>query len=181
MYQKGDELPLDQNQMMRWLQRAAQQSSQAKVMMASILLKQPDGPSHYAEVMDLCKAAAADYAPGLHCVGSMYRHGLGVNKDLVEAVKWYRKAEGRDLPSTLELAEMYAYGEGTKADRVEAFMLFFEAGQMGSKDAAQNCVALWDRMDQSELKTTGKRLRQRNFDPEKTIDALRKVSATGTR
>jgi len=181
IYEKGLELPKDEAQTMRWLRKAAENDSHAKVTLAARLMKGPEGERHYAEAMDLCKAAAVDYPPGLHCVGHMYRLGLGVNKDPAEAVKWYRKAERYDLAATLELAEMYAYGEGTKADRAEAFMLFFEAGQMGGKGAPQNCVALWDRMDKSEQKKTGNKLRQRNFDPEKVIDTLRKVSAAGTR
>jgi uncharacterized protein len=175
MYDKGDELPKDEVQCLHWLEKAAENSSYAKVMLAGQLVKGPVAQRQYGKAMELCKAAAIDYAPGARCVGYLYRNGLGVDRNPGEALKWYQKAAPHDAKSAFDLAEMYSAGEGTKVDRPEAFMMFFHAGLLGAKDAPQKALALWRQMDRAEQKKTASKLRERNLDPDKVIAALQNI------
>ena len=54
-------------------------------------------------------------------LGLMYRHGLGVVQDYVEANRWFRlAAEQRYAPAQHSLGLMYANGEGVAQDDAEA-------------------------------------------------------------
>jgi len=170
MYGKGEEIPKDDPRRLQWLRKAADLGPAGKVLLAGQLIR--DSASNYPEAMQLCKAAAGNYPPAQRCVGYLYRHGLGVTKDPAEAVKWYRKAAGADQTSTLELAEMYAAGEGTKTDRIEAFMMYFDAGMMRAKGAFPKAFALWQQMDNAERKKVEGKLKERHLDPKKVIALL---------
>lgn len=148
----------------------ASQETAGKVLLAGQLIK--DSANNYPEALELCKAAAANYTPAQRCVGYLYRNGQGVAKDPAEAVKWYRKAAMFDQKSALELAEMYAAGEGTKADRVDAFMMYFQAGLMRAKDAFSKALALWQQMDKSERKKVEGKLNEQRLEPKKVIEML---------
>jgi len=171
MYGKGDEIPKDETKHMQWLRKAAELGPSGKVMLAGQLIK--DNANNYPQAFELCKsAAAANYAPAQRCVGYLYRNGLGVGKDPAEAVRWYRKAAPSDAKSSLELAEMNAAGQGTKADRVEAFMLYLRAGLMHTKDAFPKALALWQQMDKGEQKKVEGKLKEQRLDPKKVIAML---------
>lgn len=176
MYYKGEELPKDDAQSLRWLRRAAEINSRAKVLLAVRLLSAPQPEHHYSEVLDLCKAAARDDATGQRCVGHMYRHGWGVNRDPAEAIKWYKMAvSGNNVLAAFELGEMCASGEGTKVDRPEAFMMFLEAAQHGVKGAREKALALYQQMDKADIKKTNGKLTERRLDPKKVVTSLQKV------
>lgn len=180
MYEKGDELPKDDAQSLRWLKRAADKGPGAKVVLAMRYLSGPEAPQHYSEAFDLCKAAAAVspvYPPAINCVAQLYRRGLGVNKSPSEAIKWYQKAAPRNAQAAHELAGMYATGEGTKVDRPEAFVMFFQAALFGLKDAPQEALAVWQQMGKSERRKTADKLRERRLDPAKVIAALQKQAS----
>ena len=173
MYEKGEELPKSEEQTVRWLRKAAEISSQGKVRLAIHLLTQPDATHNYAEALDLCRAAAKDYAPGQSCVGYLYRKGWGVTQDSTEAVKWYQKAAAAsNLVAVMALAEMYENGEGTKVDRPAAFMLLYQAARMGVSGAKQKANDLLARLNKAELKQLDGKLRDRKFDPKSVFAAV---------
>jgi uncharacterized protein len=65
-------------------------------------------------------------------LGACYAGGLGVSKDLVEAVKWYRKsAEQGDAVAQWLLGFCYRSGEGVLKDPVEAVKWFRKAAEQG--------------------------------------------------
>jgi TPR repeat protein len=99
---------------------------------------------------------------------------LGVPKDSAEALKWYRKAAGLDKTATLELAEMYATGEGTKEDRPEAFVMYVQAGILasGEKGPLSIALSLWQQMDKSERKKAESKLEEHRLDAKKVVAAL---------
>ena len=67
-----------------------------------------------------------------------YANGLGVAKDEVEAVKWYRKAaEKGNAEAQLNLGEMYANGRGVEEDDVEAYKWFLLSGAQGTEQAKE--------------------------------------------
>jgi hypothetical protein len=173
MYEKGEEFPKDQAQALRWLRKAAELDSGAKVKLAGYLLMGPEGPAHYAEAIGLCREAAADSVPAQYCVGYLYRHGTGANRDLPEALNWYQKSASRYAKSAFELAEMYEAGEGTGINKPEAFFQFFRAGAMGLKGAYPKALAVWDEMNKSEQKKSASKLQSLRLEPKKAIADLR--------
>jgi len=173
MYDKGAELPKNDSRALMWLRKAAESSPRGMVLLAVHLLNEPDGKSHYAEAVQLCKAAATNFAQGQRCLGYLYRKGIGVDQDPRKALEWYRKAADRDDGLALsELAGMYASGEGTKIDRPEAFMAYFRASRLGVNGAPQKALALWRQMNKEDQKKTGKKLRAQSLDPDKVIAVL---------
>jgi len=178
MYQKGEQLPKNETQTMRWLRRAADTDSHGKAQLAVHLLTGPEASRNYAEALDLCKSAAKDYAPALPCVGFIYRKGLGVPKDTVEALKWYQKgAAESDTLCMMVLADMETAGEGTKVDRASALIWLFRASQMRTNGAAAKAKDLLSQLTPSEMKEVENKLRQMRYEPKKVFDALRAIPA----
>lgn len=179
MYSKGQELPKDDAQSLRWLRKAAEINSRAKVMLAARLLTGPEADQHYAEVMQLCQSAATHDANAQRCVASLYRRGLGVPKDPAEALKWYKKAADlRNGLAAADLGEMYASGEGTKVDRPEAFVMFVEADKLGVKGALQKAWTVYQQMDKAEIKKTNGKLTERRLDPKRVLSLIQNLPAS---
>ena len=66
-------------------------------------------------------------------LGLIYELGLGIPKNTVEALKWYRKAAERGHPDAqLDLGVMYANGEGTTENSAEALKWLRRAAKQGS-------------------------------------------------
>ncbi len=67
------------------------------------------------------KAAAHDYSEAFAMVGDAYSAGLGVQKNLAKARRWYRKgADMGEITATLKLAGCYKNGIGGKVDYSKA-------------------------------------------------------------
>jgi TPR repeat protein len=184
MYEKGDELPKDDAQALRWLRKAADRGPRAKVVLAMRYLNGPEAAQHYSEAFELCKSAAAEveaarvvYSPAVNCIAGIYRRGLGINKNPAEAIRWYQKAAPHNAQAAHELAGMYAIGDGTKLDRPEAFIMFFQAALLGMKDARQEALAVWQQMDTGEQRKPANKMRERRLDPAKVIAALQKQTS----
>jgi len=138
MYNRGESVPKDDARHVRGLDKAAELDSLGKVHLAVYLVTGPESARDYPKALDLCKSASRDYAPALPCVGFIYRKGLGVPKDSVEAAKWYEKGvKNSNSMSMMVLAEMLAAGEAGKTDRPEAFVLWVRCFGMGIKGAKE--------------------------------------------
>ena len=75
------------------------------------------------------KAAAGDADSEVQ-LGFRYERGEGVPRDLVEAVKWYRKAaEQNYAKAQYNLGVCYAFGDGVAKDQVEAVKWFRKAAE----------------------------------------------------
>jgi TPR repeat protein len=69
-------------------------------------------------------------------LGAAYKDGLGTEKDLATAAKWFRKAADQGVAGAqYELAEMFMYGEGVPQDSSEAARLHKMAADQGNIDA----------------------------------------------
>jgi len=91
-------------------------------------------------------------------LGLMYRHGRGVKRNYVQAVRWYSKAAAQGLSkSQLDLGSMYASGQGVKRDFVKALTWFGKAAAQGSA-AAKNNLAFMYRYGKGVPKDFGKAL-----------------------
>lgn len=100
-------------------------------------------------------------------LGVMYATGLGMQKDKVQAVKWYRKAADQGNPGgQWNLAFMYVRGEGGVAtDYVEARKLFEQAARAGLANAQYDLgVMLLDGLGGSQDQAEARRWLQKAAD-----------------
>jgi hypothetical protein len=73
------------------------------------------------------------------CLGYHYYTGLGVVKDEIAAVKWWRKpAEQGEAEAQYYLGIRYYTGEGVSKDAIEAVKWFRKAAEQGNADAQNN-------------------------------------------
>jgi len=71
-------------------------------------------------------------------LGVMYDEGASVEKDLVKATEWYRKAaEQGFLEAQYNLGMMYYHGLGVHPDRAEASRWLQLAADRGDSEAAE--------------------------------------------
>ncbi len=77
------------------------------------------------------RAADQGHAGGQAGVGHLYREGIGVPRDMVEAARWYqlaaqRRSNGKpsdsDQSAARELGRMYRDGAGVKQDPLHAWV-----------------------------------------------------------
>lgn len=68
----------------------------------------------------------------MYRIGCCYEHGDGVDKDEVEAVKWYRMAANQGFVSAIfALSKCYALGIGVRRNRVAATKLLSKCADKG--------------------------------------------------
>jgi TPR repeat protein len=66
-------------------------------------------------------------------LGFSYAHGQGVEKNLIEAAKWYRLgAERGDMQAALNLADMYLEGVGVKKNEAKAIEWYVKVAKSES-------------------------------------------------
>lgn len=69
-------------------------------------------------------------------LGVLYASGIGIKRDIHEALKWYRKsAEQGDPMGQWNLAFLYVRGDGVAADFVQARELFRKSAESGLPNA----------------------------------------------
>jgi S1-C subfamily serine protease len=123
----------------------------------------------YAAAFQACKAEAdTGEARCQNDLGVLYERGLGVVKDLAEAVRLYRLAAAQGLADAEQnLAAAYQFGRGVQKDDAEAAHWYRLAAEQGAP-AAQNNLAI--------LYLTGQGVPR---DPTRTVDLLRQVALRG--
>ena len=85
---------------------------------------------------DYRKAAEQGDAKAQFILGGCYANGIGVTKDLAEAVKWWRKAaEQGDAKAQFMLGACYANGIGVTKDFAEAVKWYRKVTQQGHQKA----------------------------------------------
>lgn len=85
-------------------------------------------------------------------IGRRYENGDGVDRDIYEAVKWYRKAAERGSgPSQYSLAKCYVEGNVILQDFAKAYALFIMAQGRRSCAAMDAACALERKMTSSQL------------------------------
>jgi TPR repeat protein/S1-C subfamily serine protease len=76
--------------------------------------------------------------------GQNYFFGDGVQKDLVEAVKWFRKAAERNYaPAQVQLGYCYAQGQGVPKDEVEGVKWTRKAAEQNSPNGQYNLAVAY--------------------------------------
>ena len=122
-------------------------------------------------VAETRRRAEAGDAIAMRYLGAWYRDGeKGLAVDYAQAFEWYKRGADLDDPTcTVALGQMYAEGEGTPRDEVEALVLVGRATGLGSAHA---CFSLGFYHERGALG-----LRK---DPKETIRWYRKSQACAT-
>ncbi len=115
-------------------------------------------------------------------VAMMYERGIGVEKNLAEAIVWYRKAALKDhSPSQFNLGVIYENGQGTAVDFAEANAWYRRAAQQGDALAIGNLGMLYIRGDGVPVNTTAGialLLQSATLDPSPSNNAKQNISGT---
>jgi len=116
-YDDGMGVVADKAQAQRWYRTAIErQHTSAMVNLAALLLNgSNDTNSAYtSEALGLVRRAAdAGSTTGIFNMGYLYEKGIGLAKDMTEALRWYRlAAERKDSRAMLRLGLLYADGVG---------------------------------------------------------------------
>ena len=108
--------------------------------------------------MDFRKAAEQGLAFAQFKLGQMYDKGVGVPKDVAEAVKWYRKAaEQGEALAQFYLGEKHANGNGVPKDLVQAYAWWNIAGAKGD-EFAKKYLAIAEKQMTPEQKAEAMKL-----------------------
>lgn len=106
------------------------------------------GASHdWKSAYQLCSPLAEQGDAGAQFMtGLMYRDGLGVEKDDMQAVHWFRKsAEQGEADAQSGLAFMYSKGKGVIRDYEQAELWFRKAAEQGDANAQYNLGSMYAR------------------------------------
>jgi uncharacterized protein len=154
MYQKGDELPQRSSEAINWYRKAAENGEgRVQIKLANLLLRNQSGSPDFAEAHRLCeKAASLRYSPGAYCLGQIYDHGWGVERDLQRAAKWYGDAANMGLAiAALRVGEMYWKGEGLNRDKISAYEFVYIASSSDIPEAKQEREMLEKELTRKEV------------------------------
>ena len=108
----------------------------------------------YAEAFQQVKAEARQGIPhAQYSLGRMYAFGQGVERDMVTAVKWYRKAAEQGLAEAqYHLGEAYGAGEGVPQDYVRAYQWMQKAARNGEQKAKAAMQSYKELMTEDQLR-----------------------------
>ena len=145
-YNKGEGVPPDGQETVRWLQLAAEQGHAD----AQLILGLADAGGEAARWYRL--AAEQGNADAQLILGTMYANGEGVPQDYGEAARWYRlAAEQGNADAQLILGTMYAGGEGVPQDYVQSHKWLNLAASRTTPEKAEDNRSLRDQL--AELMT----------------------------
>ena len=108
----------------------------ACLLIAGCTTPLPTFPTDFKSLKALAEKGNPDGQTGL---GTMYRMGLGVEKDYAKAIEWYRKsAEQGDAFAQGNLGVMYRDGLGVEKDSAKAVGWFTKSAEQGDAYAQTN-------------------------------------------
>jgi uncharacterized protein len=104
-----------------------------------------DDPVDIQEQIQLIKSLAAEGNPkAQHNLGALYLSGEGVEKNLDNALHWFRLAAEQGLVvAQHNLGSLYLQGTGMPADPIEAVHWFLQAAMQGDPRSQYSLGALY--------------------------------------
>jgi len=177
MYEKGEDLPLNQTEATRWWIRAARtgdREAQAAVGMRMVLGR--GVAQDFAQGRYFCEQASKQGdGTGEYCLGYIEQHGLGVKPNAKDARKYYERATALgSREGVAALAQMEATGDGGKQDRPAACILLLLLISKGDQAALRDLAELKTKMDSKEWEKVRKQLPNLHVDSAKVEAALEK-------
>jgi len=104
----------------------------------------PKNANDVADYLETYRAGAqAGNAEEQYNLGASYRWGVGVERNLILAAQWIRKAAEQEYPlAERTIGEMYEKGEGLPTSREEAMRWYKRAARHGDPIAPNDLAAL---------------------------------------
>ena len=131
---------------------------------------------------EFLRSANVGHSDSQFNVALMYENGIGVDKDLQQALAWYRKAAfNGNSAAQYNLAVFYENGRGTGVDFTEANEWYRSAALQGDPMAIGNLGMLYMRGDGvavNKVAGIALLLRSATLDPSPTNNAKRNISGT---
>lgn len=135
MYAKGQGMPKDSAEAMKWFDKANEQSKALQAYNRSDFATARKVFTPLAEKGQ----ALAEYILGL-----MYANGQGVPESYTEALKWLQKAaEQGEAKAQFSVGVIYFKGLGMPANQAEAFKWYRRAADQGNATAQYNLGAMY--------------------------------------
>ncbi|PHR95728.1 MAG: hypothetical protein COA78_29610, partial [Blastopirellula sp.] len=137
MYQRELGVQLNDTEAVKWLRMASEQ--QYAPAFSDLGYMYGTGKGVTRDLAAGGKAAELGDPNAQHQLGWKYNHGIGVQVDHVEAMKWYRMAVQQDIPvSMCNIGLMYEEGEGVRQDYSEALKWYRKAANYSDSTAQHN-------------------------------------------
>jgi TPR repeat protein len=116
----------------------------------------------YATALRLLRPLANQGDPrALNHLGMMYEYGRGVERNPIEAVKWFRKGANRENPTSMyNLGKMYEKGIGVPQNDILAHMWFNLSGARDLDKARTARDTIAGRMSREEVAEAQKLARE---------------------
>ncbi|MBW8709185.1 MAG: sel1 repeat family protein [Alphaproteobacteria bacterium] len=130
----------------RLLRRANAGDPQALTILDLRALDSPQPATHSDAARLLTRAAEKGQPVAQYRLGILYERGLGLDRDLVKAAKWYSRAAARGNRKAIHnLACLNT--AGPHRNMAEAARLFAKAALLGLSDSQFNLAVLYERGD----------------------------------
>ncbi|ACE05769.1 hypothetical protein Aasi_0340 [Candidatus Amoebophilus asiaticus 5a2] len=147
MYHNGEGVAKDDNQAIKWFQKAAEQGNADAQFNLGVMYEKVEG-NYKKAIKWFQKAAEQGHADAQFKLGVMYHNGEGVAKDDNQAVFWYRKAAGqRNVKAQFKLGVMYYHGQGVGQDYKKAIKWYQIAAEQGNADAQFNLGVMYEKVE----------------------------------
>jgi len=116
MHYYGVGIPVSKTSARRWLETIPSEQRAPKVIfLLALMHARGEGGfrQNYGAAATLYRQAARDgYSVAQQNLANLYRRGLGVSRDICEALRWYMKAAAQDYPlSMASLGDIFKEGE----------------------------------------------------------------------
>ena len=146
LYDRGDGVPQDYSEAMRWFRRAAELGDPTAMCNIGSLYMNGQGIlQDYAEALVwFRKAADLGFALAMCNIGSLHRHGRGLPQSHDEALVWFLKAAALGEANSMNnIGMLYDQGHGVAQDYAEAMRWFRKAANGGCATAMSNIGMLY--------------------------------------
>jgi TPR repeat protein len=138
-YNEGIAVPRDVEEAITWFRKADALNFPAASFNIGKLLQQATPPRHEESLAALKRSAELGYPDAFASVGYVYEHGIGVEKNTAEAIRWYEKGvEKNDIWSANNLGLAYLNGEGVEKNLDKARELFLNAAAQNNSASLQS-------------------------------------------
>jgi len=149
-YEKGNGVPQDYAEALKWYHRAAEQGqASAQCNLGQMYYHGKGVRRNLPEAMKwFIKAANQDDASAQYNLGIIYGFGEGVKTNHDESLKWFLKAGNHGLAEAqYNLGCIYSHGQGLPVDYSEAYKWFRRASELGMAKAQFNLAMMYNRGD----------------------------------
>ena len=154
MLSKGNGVPVDHHEAIRWYRKAADQGYSASQYNLGFKYYHGEGVAQdYHEALHWYRLAAAQGVPlAQQQLGMMYTKGTGVAQNYEEALQWYRLAADQgEKTAMFNVGVHYQYGLGIAKDLVQAHKWYHLCALAGFDEGARWRETVAQRMTPAQI------------------------------